>query len=188
MLGRNPFTRKLSHLLACPSCGLRVAVGFGACRLTFLRYLDLSDTKVHGDISAISGCSGLTYLNLRWSKVSGSLSAIEGLPLTDLDLAGCAIKGDLQVISSLVETLKTCRLSRTQVKGNVGFVACCEQLVHCDLSKMAEVTGDIGAFEQCDKLESLAVLETDVDCDNLGALRSALKHCEIRAVAKMLVE
>ena len=124
---------------------------------TDLRYLDLSETKVYGDLVALSNAKRLDYLGLSETKVYGDMASFANLTeLTTLKLSSTKVSGDFSVILQW-EEIERLDLSGTKVTSHPSekWQKCCKHLKTLDLSwsKIHIVDGFLANFESYNLLE-----------------------------------
>ena len=136
--------------------------------LTGLTNLDLSYNLVLRDISALSGMTGLTNLDLGHTNVS-DISVISGMKgLINLDLSHTRVS-DISVISGMTG-LTNLDLSSTAIR-NIGAISGLTELKNLDLSGCYYLS-DISALSGLEGLKNLDLSRTRVI--NISAL-SGLK-------------
>ena len=104
---------------------------------TDLIFLDLSETKVYGDVVALSNATRLSYLDLSETKVYGDMVSFANLAeLTTLKLSSTKVSGDLAVISQW-KNIRHLGLSDTKLTGHPtkNFQNCCKNLGTLDLAQ-----------------------------------------------------
>jgi len=118
--------------------------------LRHLEVLDLRDTEVAGDIASVGAMPSLLALRLGGasskSKIYGDLSDLRGLAsLTELDIsAAMGVSGDVAALAGL-RHLEVLRLGRTQASGNLSALAALPRLREASL-EFSGVVGDIGSL------------------------------------------
>ncbi|CAE7633397.1 inlA [Symbiodinium sp. CCMP2456] len=126
-----------------------------------LDFLDLSNTKVHGNTSALQHLTHLMHLDLDNTQVAGDLQPLA--PLTQLQalyLDNTQVAGDLQPLAPLTQ-LQHLRLLNTQVVGNLQPLAPLTQLQELYLSN-TQVAGDLQPLAPLTQLQDLRLLNTQV--------------------------
>jgi len=118
---------------------------------TDLIYLDLSETKVYGDLVALSNAKGLGKLDLSKTKVYGDLVSLANLTkLENLQLSNTKVSGDFAVILQW-KKIQHLGLSGTKVTSHPtkSFQNCCKNLWTLDLAqtKIHIVDGFLANFE-----------------------------------------
>ena len=110
-----------------------------------LGFLDLSDTKISGDLAVLANCTKMTHLFLPNTLVTGNLAALAKARhyLRLLDLGDTKISGDLAVLANCTK-MNHLDLRNTMVSGNLGSLADATIRV-LDLSN-SKVTGNLGAL------------------------------------------
>ena len=106
-------------------------------------FLNIHDTQVSGDISALKNLTGLTVLELGNTQVSGDISALKNLTgLTILGLSNTQVSGDISALKNLTG-LTTLGLSNTQVSGDISALKNLTGLTTLGLSGLNEISGPI---------------------------------------------
>lgn len=77
-----------------------------------LKFLQLSDSAVKGDISVLGSCAKLNYLNVIRTACTGDIASLKNLPLTHLYIGGTTpfgnqFYGDLATVSATLKILET---------------------------------------------------------------------------------
>lgn len=77
-----------------------------------LKFLNLSDSAVKGDISVLGSCAKLNYLNVIRTACTGDITSLKNLPLTHLYIGGTTqfgnqFSGDLATVSATLKILET---------------------------------------------------------------------------------
>eukprot|EP00438_Fugacium_kawagutii_P004167 Skav224688 [mRNA] locus=scaffold3171:74596:80657:+ [translate_table: standard] len=130
-------------------------------KLTGLQQLDLSYTKVTGDISSLQGLTQLHWLWLTKTKVAGDLSSLRGLTqLQGLLLRNTKVAGDLNSLQNITK-LRQLKLCSTKVTGDLTSLQQLAQLQVLDL-KNTKVTGDLASLQGLAKLQELYLDNTQV--------------------------
>ena len=90
---------------------------------TNLTYLDLNNTQVSGDISALSKLTSLTTLSLSVTQVSGDISALSKLTsLTILGLNNTQVSGDIDNLAGLTKLTSLENLGYTALTGDMSKI------------------------------------------------------------------
>ena len=106
-------------------------------------FLNIHDTQVSGDISALKNLTGLSTLDLSNTQVSGDISALKNLAgLSTLDLSNTQVSGDISALKNLAG-LTTLGLSNTQVSGDISALKNLAGLTTLGLGGLNEISGPI---------------------------------------------
>lgn len=121
-----------------------------------LAYLDLSHTKVSGDIVNFNTLTALTYLNVENSQVSGDISNLSTLTaLTYLNLSNTQVSGNISNLNTLT-ALTELYLYNTQVIGDIGDLNTLTSLTDLYIhNTQVPITGDIGRLSTLTKLTKI---------------------------------
>ena len=103
-----------------------------------LQKLDLSDTKISGDLSVLANCTEMTHLKLRNTLVSGNLAALAEASIEFLDLSNSKVTGNLGALKGA--ELWRVHLSNTRIAGDVAVLGTWRYTKEVDLSD-TDVTG-----------------------------------------------
>ncbi|OLP81954.1 Internalin-A, partial [Symbiodinium microadriaticum] len=129
-----------------------------------LNSLDLSDTQVHGNTSALQHLTQLLHLGLSDTRVAGDLQPLAPLTqLQTLDLDNTQIAGDLQPLAPLIQ-LQNLYLQHTQVAGDLRPLALLTQLQDVRLSN-TEIAGDLQPLAPLTQLQDLYLSTTQIAGD-----------------------
>tara|TARA_B100000683_G_scaffold7746_1_gene8506 strand:- start:405 stop:1652 length:1248 start_codon:yes stop_codon:yes gene_type:complete len=111
--------------------------------LTKLEYLDLMDTGVSGKLSDLQDLTKLKHLDLNLTSVSGKLSDINGLTnLESLDLAGSGVSGKLSDLQDFTN-LEFLDLRDTGFSGKLSDLQDLTNLKYIYLCPNSSITGDL---------------------------------------------
>ena len=130
-------------------------------KLRKLKLLDLTNTKVSGDLSSLKGTTKLQGLWLDGTEVSGDLSSLKGATgLQLLYLGGTKVSGDL---SSLKDAtwLQWLSLKATEVSGDLSSLKEATELKKIDLLRTF-VTGDFSVLLQWPEVEEVDFSGTNI--------------------------
>ena len=118
-------------------------------KLGSIHTIDLSDTKVHGNISALAGAKELQQVLLGHTLVSGSVAHLQGTKYLQLNFSHAGgIFGDVEALAKSLEKspITSLDLDSTKVKGSICNMARLYELraLHlCD----TRVSGDLVCFQ-----------------------------------------
>lgn len=134
--------------------------------------LDLTSTKVSGDLACLENLTKLSELRLLSStKVFGDLSRLsKATRLTSLSLGQTQVSGDLWQIENATE-LRSLHLGFIKVTGNLAALQKARRLMYLNLAS-TEVLGDLSNLESARRLHTLQLQNTSVAGD-LSGLRKA---------------
>lgn len=152
-------------ILNCPFTTGELSVFRGAAEL---RILDLSFTKVSGDLRQIENATKLLWLlELGFTKVTGNLAALQkARRLMKLNLASTEALGDLSSLENASE-LSTLDLTNTSVAGDLSELRKATALTRLSLSN-TEVSGNLSNLDKNRKLYVLDLAYTKVMGDVSG--------------------
>lgn len=136
-----------------------------------LQKLDLSDTKISGDLAVLANCTKMVHLYLRNTLVTGDLAALaEARIITFLDLSNSKVTGDLGALKGV--ELRWVRLSNTRITGDVAVLSTRPQFREVDLSD-TDVTGALRVNSALKNLEILKLTGTRTKIDFMGRRRDS---------------
>ena len=138
-------------------------------KLKDLRVLDLSDTKISGDLAVLANCTQMVFLFLRNNLVTGNLAALAEVRITSLDLSNSKVTGNLESLNGT--ELRRVRVSNTTIAGDVAAFASWPRIQEVDLSD-TEVTGTFHVNSALKKLEILKLTGTRTKIDFMGGRAS----------------
>lgn len=193
--------------------GLQGSLSAAFHELPKLQELDLSKTKVSGDLAMLAKCNELIMLDLDNTNITGDLKALEnakglkGLYLSDTRVTGdletfknaqklhflhlslTKVTGDLKALENARE-LTQLYLSQTQVTGNLDsaiFFYHDQRLTNVDLSH-TKVNGSLTALEGAFRLRTLDLSHTKVAGDvvslqNVLTSANKLKYLDISGIS-----
>ncbi|CAE7867432.1 ERECTA [Symbiodinium necroappetens] len=149
---------------------------FNECK--FLKYLYLDDASaIGGDIQVFEALPGMKELNLRGTQVYGDIQAFQGSArLRALDLQGTQVYGDIRAFEA-THKLEELILEATRISGNIQAFEKTKLLENLALS-LTEVEGDIRVFNTTRHLQKLRLLSTKV-CGDIVALQGATSLSEL---------
>ena len=88
------------------------------CDLLKLKYLDLSETNVAGDVKALGNAVELIYLLLSNTKVEGDIEALHNLTkLERLHLENTNVSGNVASLREAAKGLKDVKISSERIAG-----------------------------------------------------------------------
>jgi beta-lactamase regulating signal transducer with metallopeptidase domain len=126
--------------------------------------IQLYETNIAIDLSALSGISGLSYIDLASDNISGSLSDLSEMPnLKFIVLSGKNISGDLSALSGFKD-LEYISLSTPQVTGDISMLNGCAKLMIITLDQ-TNVTADLSDLSGFTRLNSLTLSSPNVSGD-----------------------
>eukprot|EP00434_Breviolum_minutum_P029498 symbB.v1.2.026084.t1/scaffold2508.1/size77433/4 len=146
---------------------LRGTLSQGFKELKGLQKLDLSDTKISGDLAVLANCR-IWHLILSNTLVSGNLAALTAR-IRILDLSNSKVTGNLGALKA--PELNAVRLSNTTIAGDVAVLDTWPYIREVDLSD-TEVTGTFQknyVYEVFNNLEVLKLRGTRTKID-IGGL------------------
>ena len=130
-----------------------------------LRWLDLSDTKISGDLAVLANCTKMDSLFLQNTLVTGDLASLAEARIWLLDLSNSKVTGNLGALNG--SELKTVHLSNTRIAGDVAVLSTRPQFRDVDLS-YSEVTGAFRVNSALNNLEILKLTGTKTKIDFEG--------------------
>ncbi|CAE7259969.1 inlA, partial [Symbiodinium necroappetens] len=129
-----------------------------------LESLRLSNTKVHGNTSALQHLMQLMHLDLNNTQIAGSLEPLAPLTqLRALRLSNTQIAGDLQPLAPLTQ-LQYLHLHNTQIAGDLQPLAPLTQLQDLNLHS-TQIVGDLQPLAPLTKLQRLSLSNTQIAGD-----------------------
>ena len=144
---------------------LRGTLSQGFKELKDLGFLDLSDTKISGDLAVLANCTEMTNLKLQNTLVSGNLGSLADATIRILDLSNSKVTGNLGALN--VTQLGFCRLSNTRIAGDVAVLGTWPRIQEVDLSD-TDVTGTMHVNSVFYYLEILKLTGTRTKIDFMG--------------------
>ena len=133
-----------------------------------LKSLQLSYTKISGDVAVLANCTKLGSLYLRNTLVSGDLAALARTGF--LDLSNSKVTGNLGALNGA--RLLRAHLSNTRITGDVAVLGTWpSDIEEVDLSD-TEVTGTFHMNSVLKKLEILKLTGTRTKIDIMGGRHS----------------
>ena len=134
----------------------------GIKELKDLNVLDLSDTKISGDLAVLANCTEMTRLKLRNTLVTGNLAALAEAKIRFLDLSNSKVTGNLGALSGArLHWVEFLDLSNTRIAGDVAVLGTWPWIKEVDLSD-TEVTGAIHVNSVLNNLEILKLAGTKI--------------------------
>ena len=145
-----------------------------------------NDSKnILGGLSALKYCKKLTMLDLRYTGVEGDIASIAILPLNNIRLAGLegvvgdikclenkellavdfeatSVVGDIGVLNTINGVTYISFNSVKGVYGSITDIGNSDTLTSIDINSANNIDGDISAFNEYTKLETLIVANTKV--------------------------
>ena len=132
-----------------------------------LKELDLSDTKISGDLAVLANCTKMLYLFLRNTAVTGDLAALaEARIIQFLDLSNSKVTGNLGALNGS-QPLNWVHLSNTRIAGDVAVLNTWPRIQDVDLSD-TEVTGALHVNSVFKSLHILKLTGTRTKIDFMG--------------------
>ena len=132
--------------------------------------LDLSDTKISGDLAALANCTEMKILRLQNTFVTGDLAALaEARIIQILDLSNSKVTGNLGALNGA--SLYRVLLSNTRIAGDVAVLSTRPQFKEVDLSD-TDVTGTFRVDSVLGYLEILKLTGTRTKIDFMGGRES----------------
>ncbi|CAE7655427.1 inlA [Symbiodinium necroappetens] len=129
-----------------------------------LESLDLSNTKVHGNTSALQHLTQLMHLDLGNTQIAGSLEPLAPLTqLRGLGLFNTKIAGDLQPLAPLTK-LQRLSLHNTQIAGDLQPLAPLTKLQRLQLSN-TQIAGSLEPLAPLTQLRYLSLPNTQIAGD-----------------------
>ena len=125
--------------------------------LQSLLVLDLSDTKISGDLAVLANCTQMDNLFLRNTLVTGNFAALAEAMIAFLDLSNSKVTGNLGDLNS--GRLFSVRLSNTTITGDVAVLRTWPRIMEVDLSD-SEVTGTFSVNSAFEDLQVLKLTGT----------------------------
>ena len=147
-----------------------------------LEMLDLSDTKISGDLAVLADCTNLVHLYLRNTLVTGNLAALADARFLSLDLSNSKVTGNLGALSGA--ELRGVRLSNTRIAGDVAVLGSWPGIQEVELSD-TEVTGTLHVNSVLMRLEILKLTGTRTKIDFMGGRGD--RECPFRAMTTLEV-
>ena len=127
--------------------------------------LDLSDTKISGDLAVLANCTQMNYLVLQNTLVSGNLAALAEARISFLDLSNSKVTGNLGALNRA--QLGFCRLFNTRIAGDVDVLGNWPRIKEVDLSD-TDVTGTLHVNSEFKYLQILKLTGTRTKIDFTG--------------------
>ena len=141
---------------------LRGTLSQGFKELQDLEVLDLSDTKISGDLAVLANCTNLEVLFLQNTLVTGNLAALaEARIIQFLDLSNSKVTGNLGALNGS-QLLSWVHLSNTRIAGDVAVLGTWPRIYEVDLSD-SEVTGTFHVNSVFEHLHILKLTGTKID-------------------------
>ena len=138
-------------------------------KLPWLRKLVLDDSNVSGSLEFLANNTKLAYLQLRNTRVVGDLEALsKAEDLYELDLTGTEVTGDLAALANFTE-LEHLRLSNTAVLGDLKSLPKTKEWRELSLGNL-QVVGDASVMAEWSKIQHVDLSGTQVEfvkTDNL---------------------
>ena len=137
-----------------------------------LQHLDLSDTKISGDLAVLANCTEMQRLILRNTLVTGDLADLAALAdaiLEYLDLSNSKVTGNLGALKGA--ELWRVHLSNTRIAGDVAVLGTWPEIREVDLSD-TDVTGDFHVNSVFKNLQVLKLTGTRTTIDLMGGRES----------------
>ena len=113
-------------------------------RLTNLTGLDVYGSQISGDISALSHLTNLFYLRLAANpQINGDISALSNLTnLTNIEISNTSISGDISAVSTLTN-VGGLNMNYTNVSGDISNLANLTKLTQLGNLNGLSLTGDM---------------------------------------------
>jgi len=127
-----------------------------------ITYLYLyGQTSLTGDVSSLSGLTGLTYALIAATGVTGDLGALNTLTSCEtFHLYGSAMTGDIADLASMTQ-VTSLRVETTSASGNIGALKTLTSLTILRASGTS-ITGDIGELDTLASLTDLRVTDNSM--------------------------
>ena len=104
-----------------------------------LQRVDLSKSKVSGDINNLNFANDLSYLDISETSVGGNLSALQLSQLETFKASGCPLKGSF--LGSFFKSLITLDLQSTQISRVDSIPSKCRTMLLADSASMSFAPG-----------------------------------------------
>ena len=101
--------------------------------------MDLSKSKVSGDINSLEDANDLSYLDISETSVGGNLSAVQLSWLVTFKASGCPLNGTF--LGSFFESLVTIDLQSTQISRVDSIPSKCRTMLLADIASMSFAPG-----------------------------------------------
>jgi hypothetical protein len=152
-------------VLMLPACDITGDIEYTPQAIEYLSY---NDTKVTGDISALSD-KNPRNVNLGKTDIAGDISSLSGLGrLQSITVSETNIQGNINVFSDMA-TVKDISIGRSNVTGDVSSI---ENLSLTSFSAINNnITGNLSSFSGMSALVNLTVEGTSVT-GNLSSIAS----------------
>ena len=122
--------------------------------------LDLSDTKISGDLAVLANCTQMETLYLQNTLVTGNLAALAEAMIQFLDLSNSKVTGNPGSLNGA--KLSVAILSNTRIAGDVAVLGTWPRIREVDLSD-TEVTGAFHVNSVLKKLRVLKLARAKID-------------------------
>ena len=101
--------------------------------------MDLSKSKVSGDINSLKNAKGLLYLDISGTSIGGNLSALQLNRLRTFKASGCYLKGSF--LGDFFESLVSLDLRSTQISHVDGIPSQCRTMLLADIESLSFAPG-----------------------------------------------
>ena len=135
-----------------------------------LETLDLSDTKISGDLAVLANCTQMKRLLLCNTFVAGDLAALPKARMMSLFLSNTKVTGNLGALNGT--ELSWVRLSNTTIAGDVAVLGTWPEIYEVDVSD-TEVTGTFHVNKRFRNLQVLKLTGTRSKIDFMGGRDSS---------------
>ena len=100
--------------------------------------MDLSKSKVSGDINSLKNAKGLLYLDISGTSIGGNLSSLQLNHLRTFKASGCHLKGSFL---GFFESLVSVDLRSTQISRVDGIPSQCRTMLLADIESLSFAPG-----------------------------------------------